>query len=116
MAVLEVPTAEAFEEGVLRAGEPTVVLFWAGWCGFCRAFRPKFDATIAKYGARFAVVRLDDYDNPLWERYGVNVVPSLAFFRDGQIVMRKDGKLMKGLTEAELVAFLHETLPASPAA
>lgn len=112
MAAFEVGTAQEFEDSVLRAREPTVVLFWAGWCGFCRAFRPAFDATVAKYDARFAIARLDDYDNPLWERYAVNVVPSLAFFRDGELVTRKDGRLMRGLSAADLEAFLREVLPA----
>lgn len=116
MAVFEVPTADEFEDRVVRSTEPTVVLFWAGWCGFCRAFRPLFDAKVAEYDARFAVTRLDDDDNPLWERYRVDVVPSLALFRGGQLVLRKDGKLMRGLTEADLVAFLREALPPSPAA
>jgi thioredoxin 1 len=113
MAVLEVATPEAFEREVLRAPEPTVVMFWAGWCPFCQAFKPLFDARTAKNEGRFAVVRLDDADSPLWERYDVAVVPSLAFFRDGTLVARRDGRLMRGLTDAELDAFLRQVLPAS---
>jgi len=115
MPVMEVPTAEAFEEHVLRSGEPTVVLFWAGWCPFCRAFRPLFDAAIREHDAQFALVRLDEYSNPLWDTYRVDVVPSLAFFRGGALVARKDGTLGRGLSKADLETFLDEVRPAATA-
>ena len=108
MAEFEVPDPETFEREVLRSPEPTVVMFWAEWCPFCRRLRPAFDASAAKYDSRFAIVRLDDEDNPLWDTYGVNVVPSLAFFRGGELVARKDGRLGRGLSETELAAFLHQ--------
>lgn len=111
MTVLEVETAEEFRRTVLAAKEPTVVMFWASWCPFCRAFKPTFDEYAGQYGGRFALVRLDDYDNPLWDEYAVNVVPSLALFRDGALAARKDGRLGRGLSAAELDAFLRQALP-----
>lgn len=115
MAVFEVATSEAFERDVLRAKEPTVVLFWAGWCPFCQSFMPLFEAQTKRHDARFALVRLDDNDNPLWDAYRVNVVPTLAYFRDGALAARKDGRLARGLSHAELDAFLREVLAAQPA-
>jgi len=111
MGTLEVPTPEAFERDVLRAPEPTVVLFWAAWCPFCQAFRPLFDARAERSDGRFAIVSLDDASNPLWDRYSVGVVPSLAFFRGGELVARKDGRLMHGLSPEELDAFLGGVMP-----
>ena len=115
MAEIEVHTAEDFERDVLAAEGSTVVAFWASWCPFCRAFRPHFDAAAATSAGRFAVVRLDDYDNPLWDRYGVNVVPTLAFFRGGELRSRRDGTLGKGLSQEELAAFL-DSVHAAPRA
>jgi|SRR3990170_1467603 len=111
MGPIEVRTPEAFERDVLRAPEPTVVLFWAGWCPFCQAFRPLFDARAAENNGRFAVVSLDDNENPLWDRFHVGVVPSLAFFRDGALVARRDGRLMRGLSLEELDGFLGQVSP-----
>lgn len=108
MRAMEVRTPAEFEQTVLRAREPTVVLFWAAWCPFCQAFRPVFDAAVRNHDARFAVVDLDDQDNPLWDAYRVNVVPSLAFFRNGALVARKDGRLMRGLSKDDLDAFLDQ--------
>ena len=111
MGTIEVRTPEEFERDVLRAPEPTVVLFWASWCPFCQAFRPLFDARAAGNQDRFAVVHLDDDANPLWDRYHVGVVPSLALFRDGALVARKDGRLMRGVSLEELDTFLGQVSP-----
>ena len=115
MAVVDVRTPEEFQRDVLSARDGTVVMFWAAWCPFCRAFKPSFDAHAAKSPGRFAVVHLDEEDNPLWERYDVRVVPSLAFFQDGVIAARKDGRLMRGLSESELQAFLGQVVPPAQA-
>src|SRR3989304_1513401 len=108
MAEFEVGSAEEFERDVLGGPEPTAGMFWAAGCPFCRSFRPAFDARASQSGTRFAVVRLDDEDNPLWDAYRVDVVPTLAYFRGGELVARKDGKLGRGLSGPELAAFLRE--------
>lgn len=113
MTEFEVATPEAFDRDVLKAEEPTVVMFWAGWCPFCRRFKPVFDAYAAKRDGRFAIVRVDDEDNPLWEKYHVDVVPSIAFFQAGKLVARKDGHLGRGLSEPEFAGFLEQVLPAA---
>lgn len=110
MALLEVTVPEGFDDAVLRAKEPTVVLFWASWCPFCLAFRPAFTERAARSDARFAIVSLDDYENPLWDTYRVEVVPTLAYFQDGELTARRDGVLMRGLAPADLTAFLDEVL------
>lgn len=111
MVTLDVETPEAFQRDVLDAGAPTVVLFLASWCPFCQAFGPSFDRRAAESGGRFARVYLDEDDNPLWDRYGVQVVPTLAFFADGDLVGRKDGRLLRGLSDAELESFLEDVEP-----
>ena len=108
MAAFDVPTPERFEREVLAAKEPTVVLFWAPWCPFCAEFRPVFERYAASRDGRFAVVHLDREDNPLWNRYQVDVVPTLAVFRGGWLVARRDGRLFEGLSERELIDFLRE--------
>jgi thioredoxin 1 len=113
MAVLEVADAESFEREVLRSDGPTVVAFWAEWCPFCRRFRPLFEKASSERGGRFAFVRLDENDNPLWERYAVAVVPSVAVFRGGAVAARKDGVLGRGISAEVLAAFLDQALPAS---
>jgi len=112
MTEVDVQSPEEFQREILDAEEPTVVVFWASWCPYCRAFKPHFDAKASESGVRFAVVHLEDDDNPLWEAYRVDVVPSLAYFRDGALAARKDGRLGRGLAPTELDAFLHQVLTA----
>lgn len=111
MAVLEVGDKELFDREILGASEATVVAFWAEWCPFCRRFREHFERAASVRRGRFAIVRLDDEDNPLWERYAVSVVPSIAMFRGGVIAARRDGVLGRGITPGELERFLNEVLP-----
>ncbi len=104
--MIEVKDAEAFKAEVLESSEPTVVLFWATWCPFCRRYKPEFDKVAAKWPWRFASVFLDDESNPLWDEYAVDVVPTLALFRGGQVVERQDGVLGYGIDRKATDAFV----------
>ena len=73
--MLLVKDPDAFQTTVLEASEPTVVMFWATWCPFCRRFRKDFEELAASRPWRFAAVSLDDYDDPLWDDFAVDVVP-----------------------------------------
>jgi thioredoxin 1 len=70
----------------------TVVLFEMTGCPFCRMFRTEFHAFTEAYSAAcsFLRVKLDAYDNPLWEKYGIEAVPTVIAFAKGGIVSRAD--------------------------
>src|SRR2546422_11048524 len=82
--MLQVRNPDAFQESVVQAAEPTVVMFWATWCPFCRRFKQEFEKLAAPRPWRFAAVYLGDEDNPLWEGYAVDVVPPPALFPGGE--------------------------------
>lgn len=103
--MLEVKDDRAFRSQVVESQEPTVVLFWATWCPFCRRYRPEFDKLAGKFPWRFASVYLDDEENPLWDDYAVDVVPTLALFRGGKLVQRQDGILGYGIDRKATDAF-----------
>ncbi len=104
--MLDVKDAKAFHAQVLESSEPTVALFWATWCPFCRRYKPEFDKLAAKWPWRFASVYLDDESNPLWDDYSVEVVPTLALFRDGKLADRQDGILGYGIDRKATDAFV----------
>ena len=112
MAMLEVRDPNAFESTVLGADEPTVVMFWATWCPFCRRFKQEFEKLAASRPWRFAAVYLDDESNPLWEDYAVDVVPTLALFRDGRVADRLDGILGYGIDRKMAEDFVRRVEPA----
>jgi thioredoxin 1 len=83
----------------LKKGGTLTVLFAAEWCPFCRRFRPVFDSVLAQKGVEGALADLTNFENPLWESFGIEVVPTVMVFKDGVVVYRKDGILGQGLPE-----------------
>jgi len=98
--------AKDFEERRLRRPGTWVVAYLADWCPFCRAFRPLFAGLDASGRLACAVADLSDTENPLWDDFGINVVPTVIAFRNGDVIGRLDGVAMVGLDAQDLAGFL----------
>ena len=93
----------------LRTNEKVLVLFYATWCPFCKSLVPFFDKKAANLNAISVIhVLLDDYDNPLWDNYSIEAVPTVIFFEENKVCRRLDGKSGIGLNEKQLTAWLQE--------
>ncbi len=90
---------------ILKSKEPILAVFYAEWCPFCRAFIPEFES-VKPNGFELAKVDLSDWENPLWEEFKVDVVPTLIAFKNGEVIARRDGVLGKGLQRKDLDEFL----------
>ena len=76
-----------FERDVLKSSTPVLVDFWAEWCGPCKALAPKLDEIAKEYSGKIMVAKVDiDQNKQTPTTYGVRGVPTLALFKDGQIV------------------------------
>jgi thioredoxin 1 len=96
-------------EKELSQNEQAVALFYASWCPFCRGFLPVFSNYARKSGSTvFLRVNVDDEDNPLWEEYSLEAVPSVILFEKGQVSRRLDCKLGSGLNECQLSEWLQK--------
>ena len=97
------------------AGRRAVVLFHARWCPYCRAFKPVFDelAPGAK-GHEVLEVVLDDEDNPLWDKYGIDAAPTVMFFDGGKVAKRLDARRGVGLEAADLKRAIGKTAARAP--
>jgi|HubBroStandDraft_1064217.scaffolds.fasta_scaffold07693_5 thioredoxin 1 len=93
-----------FEGKRLKRRGTWVVAFSADWCPFCRSFLPEFEALRGSGPFEIAVGDLTDETSPLWDRFEVEVVPTLVAFREGEAIFRRDGRLGRGLGPADFEA------------
>jgi thioredoxin 1 len=83
-------TDENLDAALSRPGI-TVIDFWAGWCGPCRAMAPQFErAAQLRPDYQFAKVDVDA-ESAIASRYGINSIPTLIVLRDGQPIAVQTG-------------------------
>ena len=76
----------SFEKAVLQSPVPTVVDFWASWCGPCKMIAPVLDEIARESEGRFRVTKVNVDEEPaLMQRFGVRAVPTLLFFNQGEL-------------------------------
>lgn len=91
---------ENFEKEVLQSEIPAMVDFWATWCVPCRLIAPIVERLAEKYAGRLKVAKLDvDNNQELAIRYQVMSIPTLLFFKNGQVVDR----IIGAVKEQEIV-------------
>lgn len=84
--VLEV-TDENFAHEVKKAEGLTVVDFWAEWCGPCKIIGPVIEELAQEYDGKVRFTKLDVDTNPRTaQQFGIRSIPSILFFKDGEIV------------------------------
>ena len=71
-------------------------------------FTPVFQNRLESAKLPWALVSLDDLDNPLWETFDVKVVPTVMVFKEGKPVFRRDGVLGRGLPKEAITEVIHE--------
>ena len=100
-------TDKTFEEVVLKAELPTVVDFWAVWCGPCKMIAPVLEEIAAEYEGKIQVAKLDvDTNDATAFQYGVMSIPTLILFKGGQPVDRIVGFMPKDKLLARLMPSL----------
>ena len=92
----EITSIQQFEQEVLNSTNPVFVDFWAEWCGPCRAVSPTVEELSDEYQGKLDFVKVNvDHNNDLAQKYNVFSIPTLAIFKDGEIVSQKMGAASK---------------------
>jgi thioredoxin 1 len=87
---------DSFEKIVLKSDKPVMVDFWAPWCGPCKAIAPTIDALEKEFGDKMTFVKVNVDDNPVSpSKYGVQAIPTLIFFKNGEKADQITGMVAK---------------------
>lgn len=86
MADVREITDATFESDVLKSELPTLVDFWAPWCGPCRMVAPIVGELSEEYAGKVNFVKMNTDENPaVPSKFGIRSIPSLLIFKGGEL-------------------------------
>lgn len=98
-------TDQNFEEVVLHSDKPVIVDFWAEWCGPCRMVGPIVEEIGNDYTDKAVVGKLDVDSNPdVTRKYGIRNIPTVLFFKNGEVADKQVGAVPKSNLVTKLEA------------
>lgn len=92
-----------FESEVLKSDVPTLVDFWAIWCGPCKQIAPMVNAIADDFAGKLKVAKMDvDHHQIVPQQYGIKSIPTLLIFKGGKVVGQLVGAMARSKLEAEI--------------
>jgi len=96
-----------FEEIVMNSDKPVVLDFWAEWCGPCRMITPIIEEMSNEYEGRAIIAKVNvDDSNEVAMKFGIRNIPTVLFFKNGQVVDKQVGAASKTTFASKLDAIL----------
>ena len=101
---------EATFHEALQGDMPVLVDFWAPWCPYCVKITEAYDRIAEKYAGKLVVGKINiDDEEPLSDREGVDVIPTLILYQGGKAL----GQIVAPESQAAIEEFIESTLPAA---
>ncbi|MEZ5381486.1 MAG: thioredoxin [Microthrixaceae bacterium] len=96
-----------FSEEVAGSDTPVLVDFWAEWCGPCKMIAPVLEELAQENEGKLRVAKVDvDSEQALAMRFGIQGIPTMIVFTDGQPDLRITGAMGKPQLESKLASYL----------
>ncbi len=100
---MEAVTETTFDKHVLQSEKPVIVDFWAEWCGPCHAIAPVLERIAEERADELTLVKVNiDEEQGLAMRYGIQSIPTVVLFKDGQPAAAAIGAQPKTALERSL--------------
>jgi thioredoxin 1 len=100
-------TVDSWDKEVLQSSQPVMVDFWATWCAPCKMVAPTVEELAKEYAGKAKFVKVNTDENPdLASRYKIRGIPTLMFFKNGQVIDQIVGAVPKAHLKTKLDALL----------
>lgn len=100
-------TDNNFDELVINSNKPVLVDFWAEWCGPCRIVGPIVEELSKDFEGQAIIGKVNVDHNPnISMRFGIRNIPTMLFFKNGEIVDKQVGAVPKNILAQKLSAQL----------
>jgi thioredoxin 1 len=100
-------TDASFEEEVVKSDLPVLIDFWAIWCGPCKMIASSMEQLAAEYNGKVKVCKMDVDEHPNTPaRFGIRSIPTVLFFKDGEVIDQVIGAVPKSVLESKLIALI----------